>query len=728
MPQMNSSNKSGKQSKAAKAAKAILHPKSTIAAAKANHSRSSSVESAKVSDASMPTKSPASSIKKTPSNASIASGAARALSKPPSASASPARNTASLPTSAQAPSFLGPPVNNDLLSMKKQAIECTKSAQQTPPTAPASLPPAVAALSAPPRASPAAIPVAQSTSASSTAAPVSAAADVPYTIEETSVESQVNNAPVEPSLSAHTDKTPALDPSVSAPTVTASTVTRSSLGQQSAPSAQADNLVSSHDLQDPKAKATQQFASEVAEALANSTLDPQQVTSDVAAAPTPIALTIVNKAAEVVDSTEPDSTPSLANTSTSKSTEAEPASAEDFAATVAAVVKVSSYTPPELACVQHNTFVSRPTHPSRAGIDKLDASTLPLPLRRIDGQGGVVRSPSHVIIFGWMDAPIRLVCKYAQPYTVLFPDATIFIQLSDGKSYLARENVRREQLQHVIAEISSSSNAPEKGFKEVQTKDVGDSTITLIDHSEARSSSSSEDGKEAAQVGGFVIHSFSDGGAGNLALFLDEMARRKGASARVHSLIMDSSPGKSNAKTGSIAFTMHLANRPLLRAIVRFFVYLGLYLLKIWTKLTGQPQRGELMRKRLNSLRSWSWVTASHTPKPQQVEKKADADYPPRMYMYTKADQLIPWQFVEEHAHDLARISEVQQGLVQMENESERQKLLEAVRQGKTRSEREYKVELRRWNTPPHCSIGRSDFEGYWAALIDFYTNVLSRG
>ncbi|SOV03515.1 uncharacterized protein UDID_06735 [Ustilago sp. UG-2017a] len=727
MPQTNSSNKSGKQSKAAKAAKAILHPKSTIAAAKANHSRSSSVDSANVSDASKPTKSPASSIKKTPSNASIASGAARALSNPPSASASPARNTASLPTSAQAPSSLGPPVNNDLFSMKKLAIQRTKSAQQTPPTASASLPPAVAALSAPPRASPAAIPVAQSTSASSIAASVSAAADVPYTIEETPVESQVNNAPVEPLLSAHTDKTPALDPSVSAPTVTASTVTRSSLGQQSAPSAQTDNLVSSHDLQDPKAKATQQFSSEVAEALANSTLDPQQVSSDAAAAPTPIALTIVNKAAEVVDSTEPDSTPSLANTSTSKSTEVEPASAKDFAATVAAVVKGSSYTPPELSRVQDNTFVSRPTDPSRAGIHKLDASTLPSPLRRIDRQRGVVHSPSHVIIFGWMGASIRLVSKYAQPYTVLFPDATIFIQLSDGKSYLARENVRREQLQHVIAEISSSSNAPEKRFKEVETKDVGDSTITLIDHSEARSSSSSEDGKEAAQVGGFVIHSFSDGGAGNLALFLDEMACRKGASARVHSLIMDSSPGKSNPKTGSIAFTMHLANRARLRAIVRFFVYLGLYLLKIWTKLTGQPQRGELMRKRLNSLRSWSWVTASHTPKPQQVEKKADADYPPRMYMYTKADQLIPWQFVEEHAQDLARIREVQQGLVQMEKESEREKLLEAVREGKTRSESDYKVELRRWDTPPHCSIGRSDFEVYWAAVIDFYTNVLSR-
>ncbi|KAJ1017863.1 hypothetical protein NDA16_005179 [Ustilago loliicola] len=729
MPQINSSSKSGKQSKAAKAAKAILHPKSTIAAAKANHSRSSSVESATVSDASKTSKSPASSIKKTVSNASIASNAARPLSNPPSASASPAINTAGLPAAAQAPSSLGPPINNDLLSMKKQAIERTKPAQQLPLTAPASLPPAAAASSAPSPATFAAIPAAQSApakpvaaSTSNIEATVSTSVAVPYTIDETPAESQVTNVPVEPSLSAQADKSPVVDPSVTAPTVTGS-----ASGQQSVASAKADDAVSPKGSHDPKAEESHKFASEIAEVLASSAPASQQVIAEAAAAPTPVT-PIMNKSPKMISSTEPTSTPAASNASASTSTETEPASAQDFAATVAAVVKVSSYTPPELTRIQHNTFVSRPSDPSRAGIRKLDASLLPSPLRPIDRQRGVVRSPSHVIIFGWMDAPIRLVAKYAQPYTVLFPDATVLIQLSDGKSYLARENVRREQLQHIIAEISSSpSDAAEKELKPVQTKDVGDSTVTLIDHSEARSSSSSDDGNEAANVGGFVIHSFSDGGAGNLALFLDEMARRKGANPRVHSLIMDSSPGKSNPRTGSFAFTMHLANRPRLRAIVRFFVYLGLYLLKIWTKITGQPQRGELMRKRLNSLRSWSWVTASHTPKPQQVEKKPDADYPPRMYLYTKADQLIPWQFVEEHAQDLAETRKVQQGLVQMENQSQREKLVSAVKKGETKSETEYKVELRRWDTPPHCSIARFDFEGYWAAVTDFYTNVLSR-
>jgi hypothetical protein len=327
-----------------------------------------------------------------------------------------------------------------------------------------------------------------------------------------------------------------------------------------------------------------------------------------------------------------------------------------------------------------------------------------------------------------MDAPVRLVAKYAQPYTALFPDATVLIQLSDGKSYLARENVRRTQLQRIISEITSASSDVEtEPFEVVKTTDVGESTITLIDAKEARSSASSDgDGEEPARVGGFVIHSFSDGGAGNLALFLDEMARRKTAAPRVHSLIMDSSPGKSNPKSGSFAFTMHLANRPRVRAIVRLLVYIGLYMLKIWTKITGQLGRGELMRKRLNSLRSWSWITAAYSSNAATAEK---SEYPPRMYMYTKADRLIPWQFVEEHAHHLGQIRGTKPGVVQMENEAERAKLLKAVESGAgdARDAPEYRVELRRWDTPPHCSIGRADFVGYWSAVLDFYSNVLSR-
>lgn len=681
MPQASAA-KSAKSAKASKAAKAILHPRSTLAAAKANSSRPASAESGPASEVEKPTKSPAPSIRKTPSNASIASNSAKPLPNPPSAAGSAAANDTSLPTAAPKPSVLAPAINIDILSMKKQVISQAKSAQQEAAPTPATEPRAPKSASDAP------------------AAPSSSTvAAVPYAIDDTSVLAQ-NVARAKAAVLSQTGKIIPDEPSTIVPKDT---------------------------------KDAETFASEVAAVLASSAPEPTKPTSaDQAAAPTPAAAVIFNQDAvddkmEHAPASAVDPSPAVAAADACISSNQ--VSGKNISASAAALAKGNTFTPPELTRIQHNTFVSRPTDASRAAIRDVDASVLPAPLRPVDQRKGLVRSPSHVVIFGWMDAPIRLVAKYAQPYTVLFPDATVLIQLSDGKSYLARENVRREQLQHIISEITSlPSGAEDKEIKAVETKDVGDSTVTLIDHSEARSASS-EDGKEASKVGGFIIHSFSDGGAGNLALFLDEMARRSGPSPRVHSLIMDSSPGKSNPKTGSVAFTMHLSHRPRLRAVVRFFVYIGLYLLKIWTKVTGQPARGELMRKRLNSLRSWSWVTASYTAKPQEAAKieSAPAAFPPRMYMYTKADQLIPWQFVEEHANHLASIRKVQPGLVQMEKQSEREALLSAVKQDKGQDANEYKVELRRWDTPPHCSIGRSDFEGYWAAVMDFYQNVLSR-
>lgn len=309
-----------------------------------------------------------------------------------------------------------------------------------------------------------------------------------------------------------------------------------------------------------------------------------------------------------------------------------------------------------------------------------------------------------------MDAPLRLVAKYAQPYAILFPQATILIKLSDGKSYISKEKVRREQLHTIIQEITTT---PEKSSSPHGKAELGDSTVTLIDAAEAST--------ESTKSRGIVIHSFSDGGANNLSLFLDELSfltykSSGGNIPTIYSLIMDSSPGKSNPRTGSTAFTMHLANRPKLRALVRFFVWLFLWSLKIWTAVKGDMNRGEKMRQRLNALQSWQWLMSISSVTARPATR---ATVPPRMYMYTKSDKLIPWQFVEEHARDLA--DTVQPGssprLVQMEDAKQRAQDL---------SSSPMSVELRRWDTPAHCSIGRSDFDGYWRAVMQFYQSVLA--
>uniref|UniRef100_V5EYN3 Uncharacterized protein n=2 Tax=Kalmanozyma brasiliensis (strain GHG001) TaxID=1365824 RepID=V5EYN3_KALBG len=652
--------KSQKSGKASKAAKAILHPKSTLAAVKANHAQAADSTSTSASDAAPRSRSPATSIKRASSNASLSSNTAKPLPAAPT-SAAPAASASAAPL----PSVLAPAINNDILSMKKQL-------DQPKVVLPASLPPAIAVQSGGSTfVVPAPAPVADTAAGAGDASP--------YTIDDSAAtstgEQTHDDAP------STVDSTPVTlgSEAVSVPTSFETVSTNSQVK-----------------------KGNEEFAAEVAAVLAESQPAPvAEPLADAVAAPTPVTAAIVDKASTFVPSAGSPAQPPADPLSTTA-----PSLTRSISTTAAAAAKVATFTPPELTRLQHNTFVSRPTDASRTPIRTLDPSVLPTPLRPIDRSNGLKRAPSHVLIFGWMDAPIRLVAKYAQPYTVLFPNATVLIQLSDGKSYLAREQVRREQMQRVISEITTPLPR--------QEKDVGDSTVTLIDHAEAT----------GVEEGGFVIHSFSDGGAGNLAIFLDEMARRKGTTPRVHSLIMDSSPGKSNPRTGSYAFTMHLANRPRVRAVVQFLVFISLYLMKIWAKVTGQPARGELMRKRLNSLRSWSWVTASHAGSQRKEEA---GDFPPRMYMYTKADKLIPWQFVEEHARHLADVRKTQPALVQMEKEGQRERVLSAVKDGAEGAGAEYKVELRRWDTPAHCSIGRADFEGYWAGVMDFLLNVLRR-
>lgn len=694
MAQPGSSAKSNKTAKTSKAAKAVLHPKSTLAAASA--SSKNSIEANSTSDPPPTTKPPSSSISKTPSNANIMSDTANPQPSAPSEKASTAISSATLPAAAQSTAPVLAPQSNDI-NVNPRDVATNPQSPQLLTSGPNLVPRPLVVASVEPTTSSAPIPANRATA--------------PYVVDQAPATS--DGVAQQSLASALLDpQAEALEPAASAPTM-ANTEANGKHG-----AAADDVAVISTSAKPNGAKDAEVLAAEVTAEVASSMSVPGHKPSpDVIAASTSVPLPVVDKAAQS-DIKDELGTESM--------------SAPMVSSSAAAVAQVAVYTPPELTRLQHNTFISRPGDPSRVAIRELDPAVLPAPLRPLDQQSGLARSPSHIVVFGWMDAPIRLVAKYAQPYTVLFPDATVLIQLSDGKSYLAPENVRREQLQRVIAEITSSpSGAEGRALLATDKTDVGDSTVTLIDHSDARSASSKDSNAEAVQVGGFVIHSFSDGGAGNLALFLDEMARRKGPSPRVHSLIMDSSPGKANPRTGSVAFTMHLSNRPRLRAIVQFFVYIGLYLLKIWTKVTGQPGRGELMRRRLNSLKTWSWVTASYTSKHQaasEEKREGGGDYPPRMYMYSKADKLIPWQFVEEHANELAKLRSVQPGLVQMEEEGERDRLLGAAKgDSNGASKTTYEVELRRWDRPPHCSIGRADFEGYWSAVIDFYMNVLKQ-
>ena len=312
--------------------------------------------------------------------------------------------------------------------------------------------------------------------------------------------------------------------------------------------------------------------------------------------------------------------------------------------------------------LSESVYISRPSERAGTGTGSASASA--------DTNGGLAPlrtaiQPSHVVIFGWMDAPLRLVLKYAVPYTLLFPDSTVVIKLSDGRSYLAGEAARRAALGPVLAAVRGTNTGAGAGA--------------------------------GAGGAGIVIHSFSDGGGGNLALFAPTL----GAGARVHSVVMDSSPGRSTPSSGASAFTMPLSHRPLLRAVARALVYVGLHVLRLYAWIRGLPPRGEAMRQTLNDPKAWP----AHS-------------LPPRLYLYSKADKLIPYKAVEEHAHRAAVVHSPgsRPHLLDMEP-SPPSSLLELPTPA---------ISLRRWSHAPHCSIGRHDPRGYWAALAAFYSATLN--
>lgn len=118
------------------------------------------------------------------------------------------------------------------------------------------------------------------------------------------------------------------------------------------------------------------------------------------------------------------------------------------------------------------------------------------------------------------------------------------------------------------------------------------------------------------------------------------------------------------------------------------------------------------MRYRLNSPRLWKY---SESLSLQQGARKGEQVFPPRLYLYSKADSLIEWTAVEEHAREAAR----KQGLPRPVQVGD----LSASKGVKS----DHIVALRRWEDAKHCDLGRADFEGYWTAVRTFLQTVLDK-
>ncbi|UZJ54415.1 hypothetical protein CBS101457_003735 [Exobasidium rhododendri] len=370
----------------------------------------------------------------------------------------------------------------------------------------------------------------------------------------------------------------------------------------------------------------------------------------------------------------------------------------------------------EFTSLSRSVHIYRPKKekPGAAAANAKAAKEASAILYPIDTSGGT--SPDAILIMGWMNAPLRIVAKYAAPYTKLFPEATIIIKLSVGSAFVASKEAKAKSFREVVKaleEVQTSSDAKyqlhnqvaelQKSGNQAGLRMDVDSQIRLQDEAENKSEDDVPQ-PQKRQSNGVMIHSFSDGGANNLSELLRLLRGRNVPSTSA--LIFDCSPGIANARSGSIAFTLPLSHRPYVRLIARLLLYSyfrALYTLK-W--ILGRKSWSEVLRLHLNTSQAWSYTEEKH----KSTEKE---NLPPRMYLYSKADALIDYRAVEEHAEEAARLQSLP-GPVEVDD------LLR-----KDSDVSKGVVAVRRWDDAKHCDLGRADFDGYWSAIRSFLSAVL---
>jgi hypothetical protein len=285
----------------------------------------------------------------------------------------------------------------------------------------------------------------------------------------------------------------------------------------------------------------------------------------------------------------------------------------------------------------------------------------------------------------------------------------------------------REEMGRVDASRSALSIDVDKRDKEKQQ--LGESKITLVENeNDTEEMKKTEEDREAdeaapppsappslpAQPHGLLVHSFSDGGGNNLAHLL----RTSTLSLTPRATIFDSSPSKGRAWEGATAFTMPMTarSRPwfvrvLLRQTFRFVLFMILQFFLVLHKLRGQASRNARMRTALNDPKLWPRKAVTEAEDGKQIL------LPPRLYLYSKADALVPYEAVEEHARRCASAQSLPAAkILDMEGPHAKERAEEKV----SVLDVQERIVLRRWIKAPHCSLLRHDQEGYMGEVKNF--------
>ncbi|KAK0192650.1 hypothetical protein F5146DRAFT_1136476 [Armillaria mellea] len=221
-------------------------------------------------------------------------------------------------------------------------------------------------------------------------------------------------------------------------------------------------------------------------------------------------------------------------------------------------------------------------------------------------------SPNIILVCGWMGAQLRHIQKYTKAYEQLYPGATQILIQNQPSFFWSTENSRRKMMAPAAEILEALGTIPPQ------------SPSSILNLS--------------AEPPRILVHSFSNGGAYSL-ITLGKIMASRGPLPSLETfrppcaIILDSSPGGSGLSNAVHAFTTLIKN-PIMRTAAKVLVCL-LYVYGFFVgPFIGRRTALQKVQDGLYNPHVLRWVD----------------ERTPRLYVYSRADDMVPWDQVQQHA------------------------------------------------------------------------------
>ncbi|OCK87083.1 uncharacterized protein K441DRAFT_489475, partial [Cenococcum geophilum 1.58] len=246
--------------------------------------------------------------------------------------------------------------------------------------------------------------------------------------------------------------------------------------------------------------------------------------------------------------------------------------------------------------------------------------------------------PNLIILCTWVNAAPRHIAKYTAAYSSLYPSAAqLLITTSLADMSYRRNPTQRSRLApavRTIAATSSSTPSPSPSLPNPNPR--------------------------------ILLHIFSHGGAHTVCQLATAFRAQTSRPLPIGVMILDSTPGHGTYKRSLDAIVLSMPKSALIRVLGTPLAHAYLSTVWLMDRLLGVENVVQRLRLGLS-------------------DKRLFAEEAPRLYAYSKADRMVWWEDVEEHA--------------------------------KAAEDAEWEVERVRFEESPHAGHILEDGERYWGAV-----------